>query len=107
MLLVRSTKLLIRSTSRMLHVASVSTLEQHVERFGDKKSLFATCREKLNMFNFWRFCRAIEIQCCQCGRCGDKVAFYKVAFYKIAFYNVAFYNVAFYKVAFYNVAFYM
>ena len=55
MLLVRSTKLLIRSTSRMLHVASVSTLEQHVERFGDKKSLFATCREKLNKSTFGDF----------------------------------------------------
>jgi hypothetical protein len=64
MLLVRSTKLLVRSTSRMLHVASVSTPEQHVEHFDDKKSLFATRREKLNvehvqlllklnMFNFW------------------------------------------------------
>ena len=35
MLLVRSTKLLIRSISRMLY-CSVSTLEQHVERSGDK-----------------------------------------------------------------------
>ena len=64
---------LYRSTCRLLHVDSVSTLRRHVERFCDKKSVLATCRKTLNMFNFWRHVErfrynvaAVWTKCRQC-----------------------------------------
>jgi hypothetical protein len=58
----------VRSTCRSQHVGSVSTLRRLIELFFDDKLALATCRKKVNMFNFWRQVEHVRYMLLQYGR---------------------------------------